>query len=536
MTQLIINSRLRQLSNVSSQLSGPVLYWMTREQRVQDNWSLWYAQQQAFEQRQPLVVVFASRKDLSNVTGTARMLEFMLGGLREVERDLKRLNIPFVLWLGEPVDGVIEVAKIIKASQVVVDQFPLRIYQEWQRELVNRLPIRVSQIDGHNIVPVWVTSNKQEYAARTIRPKITRLLPEYLVEIPSVKKHDWSLSRDVVGQLLKVQESWLLKTVASKSNSRHAGLDPTSQTCKDVSINRDKEINLHFSNDVNIFWQIDWQKVRNLIKVDESIRPVDFVPGENAAAGVLDDFINNRLEVYDAKRNDPTAAALSNLSPYLHFGQISAQRVALEIEKSSVSRQAKTVFLEELIIRRELADNFCYYNSEYDSLAGAPSWAQKTLIEHFSDPRDYIYTLDQFAQAQTHDPLWNAAQTELLKTGKMHGYMRMYWAKKILEWSSSPQQAVEIAINLNDRYSLDGRDPNGYVGILWSIASLHDRPWFKRPIFGRIRYMSASGCQKKYDVKLYIATWLSPESYKYSTHSKSTSVSKSWLLFRDGPA
>jgi len=533
---MTILDRARSLSTSINSVDGSVLYWMTREQRIQDNWGLWYAQQQANERQQALVVIFALRKDLTEASGTARMLEFMLAGLQEVESQLTKLNIPFVMWLGDPVDGVVEVAKIIKASQVVVDQFPLRIYRQWQTDLVSRLPITISQVDGHNVVPVWVASNKPEYTARTIRPKITKLLPEYLVEIPMIKKHDWSLALSCRAELIKICRHSVFDPESQNIlQPRHPELVSGSQKSQDFSIARRDQMEFPLSNSSNMNWQIDWQKVRKLTKVDESIKSTDFVPGEKAAAGVLQDFIANRLEDYDSKRNDPNAAALSNLSPYLHFGQISAQRVALAVENSSTSRQAKTRFLEELIIRRELADNFCYYNSRYDSLAGAPSWAQKTLTEHLSDPRDYIYTLDQFAQAQTHDPLWNAAQTELIKTGKMHGYMRMYWAKKILEWSSSPQQAVEIAISLNDRYSLDGRDPNGYVGILWSIAGLHDRPWFKRPIFGSIRYMSASGCQKKFDVKSYFSTWLNLENYNYSTQSKSTSVSKSWLLFREKP-
>jgi len=195
----------------------------------------------------------------------------------------------------------------------------------------------------------------------------------------------------------------------------------------------------------------------------------------------------------------------SNLSPYLHFGQISAQRIALEVRKARLDPEAQKAFLEELIIRRELSDNYCYYNPDYDRPSGFPAWAQKTQATHQDDRREYDYSSEQLEKAQTHDPLWNAAQMEMVHKGKMHGYMRMYWAKKILEWTKSPEEAQRIAITLNDKYELDGRDPNGYTGIAWSIGGVHDRAWGERPVFGKIRYMSYNGSKSKFDVKGYIA-------------------------------
>ena len=189
-------------------------------------------------------------------------------------------------------------------------------------------------------------------------------------------------------------------------------------------------------------------------------------------------------------RNDPLKNGQSGLSPYLHFGQIAAQRVALEVMGSAGPTDARKAFLEELIVRRELSDNFCFYNPRYDRVDGFPAWARATLDRHRRDPRDYLYTPEQFEQARTHDDLWNAAQREMVRTGKMHGYLRMYWAKKILEWTPSPEEALKIAITLNDRYELDGRDPNGYAGIAWSLGGVHDRPWGERKVFGMIRYMS----------------------------------------------
>lgn len=226
--------------------------------------------------------------------------------------------------------------------------------------------------------------------------------------------------------------------------------------------------------------------------------------GEKAARNVLRSFLEQKLSSYEENSNNPTRQGQSDLSPYLHFGQISAQRVALEVLASAATGPARERFLEELIVRRELSDNFCFYNENYDTVAGFPAWARKTMGEHSSDKREYLYARHQFEEAGTHDGLWNAAQMEMVKRGKMHGYMRMYWAKKILEWSETPGEALDTALYLNDRYELDGRDPNGYTGCAWSIGGVHDRAWPRRPVFGKIRYMSFNGCKSKFNVNAYI--------------------------------
>jgi len=260
--------------------------------------------------------------------------------------------------------------------------------------------------------------------------------------------------------------------------------------------------------------------------VPESGIDHDFTPGENAAHKKLSQFIETGLKKYAEGRNDALADAQSDLSPYLHYGQLSSLRVLLEImnekfhppqiftsfkmpssEGSSSEADGIDAFIEELIVRKELSDNFCFYNKDYDNFNGAKDWAKKTLHAHKADARDAIYTKKQLDNAKTHDELWNAAQLQLKKTGKIHGYMRMYWAKKILEWTNTPETAIAWAIELNDTYHLDGGDPNGYVGIMWSIAGVHDRPWFDRNVYGTIRYMARSGSEKKFDVKEYITRW-----------------------------
>lgn len=304
-------------------------------------------------------------------------------------------------------------------------------------------------MDAHNIVPCWIASPKQEYGAYTIRPKLNRHLPVFLEDFPRLQKHPYPWA------------PW----------PEH----------------------------------IDWAEVNRNLLVDKKIIEVNWAePGEKAAQSSITRFIEEGLSMYNNDRNDPNRAGQSGISPYLHFGHISAQRVALEVLKKKSAQESRDAFLEELIVRRELSDNFCFYNDHYDSFECFPDWAKKTLNEHMKDKRPYLYGLEEFEKAQTHDDLWNAAQMEMVKRGKMHGYMRMYWAKKILEWTQSPMEAMKIAILLNDRYELDGRDPNGYAGIAWSVGGVHDRAWNERNVFGKIRYMSYNGCRSKFDVDAYI--------------------------------
>lgn len=219
---------------------------------------------------------------------------------------------------------------------------------------------------------------------------------------------------------------------------------------------------------------------------------------------VLSEFIQHKLDSYAEFKNNPNLNTTSNISPYLHFGFVSAQRITLEVLKSNTSRANKEAYLEELIVRKELSDNFCLYNKEYKTLNCLATWAKETLNAHKEDIRTYTYSLKEFEESKTHDELWNKIQRNLLKTGKIHGYLRMYWAKKILEWSKTPEEALKTAIYLNDNYAFDGNDPNGYVGVLWSIGGIHDRPFSNRIVTGKIRYMSLNGCKAKFDVNKYL--------------------------------
>ena len=442
-----MNPLRTRLLKAGRDINGPILYWMSREQRINDNWAMIFARQTARERKELLLVLFCLVPKFLNAA--SRSYAFMLRGLEELSLNLAEQGIPFHLLLGDPAEKIPEFIDACRAGVLVTDFDPLRIKRQWKDTVAKSIGIPIYEVDAHNIVPCWLASPKQEFSARTLRVKYRRILEDFLDEFP-----------EQVG----------------------------------YPIFRDAAITA-----------IDWEAAGHFVQVDHPAPEVRGVkPGEAAAYGQLRCFLENKLPRYHLDRNDPTLDGQSGLSPYLHFGQISAQRLALAVRKASVPAEAKAAFIEELIVRRELSDNFCFYNPDYENVRGLPAWAQATLNQHRGDMRAWQYSLPQFEAAKTHDDLWNTAQMEMVKTGKMHGYMRMYWAKKILEWSESPEEALRIAVSLNDRYELDGRDPNGYAGCAWSIGGLHDRPWQERPVFGKIRYMNENGCRRKFDVDGYI--------------------------------
>lgn len=389
-----------------------IIYWMSRDARVQDNWAFLFAQKLALKNEVPLYVCFCLVPKF--LDATIRHFKFMLDGLKEVESECKDLNINFFLLAGDAGAQIPKFVKEHKIGAVVCDHSPLRVPKKWVDDVKKNLPkdVPLCQVDAHNIVPVWVASEKQEYAARTIRNKINGNLSTYLTKFPPIIKH------------------------------------PHRSEIKSETIN--------------------WTKRLEQLDVDRTVDEVDWAkPGYMAGIKTLEEFCEKRLKIFNSKRNDPTLNALSNLSPWFHFGQIAPQRAILVVNKyKSKYSEGVAAFCEEAIVRRELSDNFCFYNPNYDNLKGLADWAAKTLNDHRKDKRDYIYTRDELDKSMTHDDLWNAAQNQLVKEGKMHGFLRMYWAKKILEWTESPDQALEFAIYLNDRYNLDGRDPNGYVGCM----------------------------------------------------------------------
>jgi deoxyribodipyrimidine photo-lyase len=441
-------ARIRPL-NAHAPTSGPVVYWMHRDQRAADNWALLAAAERAERSGAPLLVVFALAPP--DPEATARHYAFMLAGLAETEEALREKNIPLVLLTGDPLVTLPAFLASLKAGVCVTDFDPMRQKRRWTAGVAAAFAGQLLEVDAHNVVPCFVASPKREYTAATLRPKLHRLLPAFLTPFPELA-------------------AWPQANLAG-------------------------------------FPRVDFEAASAVVAAaDPTVPPVaDALPGPAAARDALDQFLTERLPFYAARRNDPNAEATSGLSPYFHCGHLAPQRAALAaLAAKSRAPAGADAFLEELIVRRELADNFCHYVPDYDRFAALPTWAQKTLTEHADDSRPYCYAPARFEAAATHSALWNAAERQLLREGRIHGYLRMYWAKKILEWSTTPTEAIKTALWLNDRHALDGRDPNGVVGVLWSVGGLHDRPWASRPVFGQVRYMNERGCRRKFDVDAYL--------------------------------
>jgi len=434
-----------------------VVYWMNRDMRVQDNWAMLYAQKMALEAKGALHVLVCVPPSFMEMT--QRHYHHMLEGLKEVAEECNNLNINFHLFSETPQDCLnSEFLEKFDIGRIVTDFSPLREHQQALGEVKKVLGdnLFLDEVDAHNVVPCWETSDKQEYAARTIRPKITKKLPVFLTQFPPVIEHPVS-----------------------------AELSPEEP---------------------------QWDSVQKCLQIDREgwgVEPVAWaIPGTRGGLDRLHNFVTKCLKIYSTKRNDPVVDALSHLSPWVNFGQISMQRAVLHVKQFGKSySDAIATFVEEAVIRKELTDNFCNYNENYDKLEGASDWAKKTLEDHCKDKRDYVYTRQQWEEGKTHDDLWNSAQLQLVKEGKMHGFMRMYWAKKILEWSATPREALATSLYLNDRFALDGNNPNGIVGCMWSICGIHDQGWGERPVFGKIRFMNYAGCKRKFDINAYIAKY-----------------------------
>jgi deoxyribodipyrimidine photo-lyase len=351
--------------------------------------------------------------------------------------------------LQPPVEAALELAA--DACLLVADRGYLRFQRDWRRRVADRAGCPVVQVESDVVVPVETASDKEEYAARTIRPKIHEHLPDFLQPGRETELERGSLN-----------------------------LGPNGVSLDDLDALLDR------------------------MRINRDVPPCpEFVGGRPQAVELLEDFLENKLGRYDAESNDPVADCVSHVSPYLHFGQISPVEIALRVQESSASEEDREAYLEQLIVRRELSMNFCHYSDDYDNSQCLPEWARETLDDERDTRRKYTYSRTEFEAAETHDPYWNAAQREMVLRGKMHNYMRMYWGKKILEWTESPEKAWEIALALNNKYELDGRDPNGYTGVAWCFGK-HDRAWAPHPVYGKVRYMSAGGLERKFDMDAYI--------------------------------
>lgn len=450
-----MKNRIRKLNDAPVRPgAGYVLYWAQMNRRVESNHALLRAVELANELRLP--VLYYEGLTCTYDYANDRLHTFILDGVAETARRLENSGIGYCFYLRrrrqDPDDVVYRLAA--GAACIVTDDYPAFIAARHNARVPGQVNVAYEAVDSSCIVPMNLLG-KREYAAYTIRPKIKRLLSAHLKPCPPIA----------------VRRRW-------------TGAPPEFHT------------------------PVEPDRVAKLVaecEIDHSVPPsISYTGGRLAAERTLEHFLTLNLRRYARDRNNPAAHATSDLSPYLHFGQISALEVALAAEKHAAEHKLiADEFLEELIVRRELAFNFARHSANPACLSNLPDWAKETLRKHAADPREPCYTRQQFERAGTHDALWNACQKELLLRGKIHGYYRMYWGKKIIEWSPTCQDALETMVYLHDRYALDGRDPNTYTNILWCFG-LHDRPWQERPVFGMIRYMSLDGMKRKTDAGAYL--------------------------------
>jgi deoxyribodipyrimidine photo-lyase len=429
-----------------------VVYWMQRAMRIVDNPALDVAIEAGNLLGLPVVVFFSVISNYPNAN--LRHYYFLQQSLRDVAEDAAGRGVGFVLRR-HPDNSLEAFLEEVQAALLIGDENPCREPERWRKVLARRLKLPYWTVDADVVVPSRVFG-RDYFLLHHFRPHLQRELPKFLVPHQNIPpQQEWKPRRSLASFPL--------------SEDITAGFD----------------------------------------KLDRSVAPVDtFAGGTHAALRRLHDFVHDGLARYEVERNHPELQGTSRLSPYLHFGNISPITIALAVDdavkQGRALASARDRFLDQSIGWRELSALFVRYNENYDRWESAEPWARKSLREHARDSRPQRYTFEQLERAETHDELWNAAQREMVATGWMHNYMRMYWAKKILEWAPDPATAFDWAMILNDKYELDGRDPNGYAGIAWAIVGKHDRPWFDRPVFGVVRSMTAAATAKKFKSQEYI--------------------------------
>jgi deoxyribodipyrimidine photo-lyase len=455
LTTMQVDERVRQLNKKPLNTMGRyVLYWMQMHKRVEYNHALLFAIRRANELGLP-VVVYEGLK-YYYPWASDRLHTFILEGVEEKRIEFDSLGIKYVFYLqtddAAPKQTVARLAR--DAALIVTDDYPAFIIPEHNRRIAERAEVPVYAVDSNGIVPMS-RFGKEEYAAYTIRPKIAKVLDQYLRPFT---------------------------TDAVEHQRPDIEVD-----CPETLVNAENIASLVAGCDID-----------HSVTLSNAYRG-----GTRSGRERLAKFVNDILPNYDKYRSKPDRDGSSRLSSYLHFGFLSPLEIALAVESADAPEAAKEAYLEELIVRRELSFNMARHNPNYDSLAALPSWVQQTMREHHDDARPVIYSLEQLEAGETHDELWNAAQREMVITGEMHNYVRMLWGKNVIAWTPTYEIAFETLVHLNNKYCLDGRDPNSYAGILWCFGK-HDRPWFDRPIFGTMRYMKSESTGKKFDSKKYI--------------------------------
>jgi deoxyribodipyrimidine photo-lyase len=450
-----ISERVQLLNDKPANSGGKyVLYWMQMFKRAEFNHALNFAIREANARKLPLVVYEGLKYYYP--WASDRIHTFILEGVEEKRRAFEKLGIKYIFYLQKDENSPKQtVAKIAKdAALIVTDDFPCFIIPKHNAAIVKKAEIPVYAVDSNGVIPM-ARFEKEEYAAYTIRPKIKKILQDYLQPFE--------------------EEKILIKS-----------LDLTVE-CPDTEI-----------TEKNI------EKLVSECAIDHSVKPSQIYHGGTANGRKrLKKFLKEILPGYDEARNKPEKDGSSRLSSYLHFGFLSSLEIALAVQDADAPQKSKDAYLEEVIVRRELSYNFTRFNENYDSLRALPDWVQKTMREHIDDTRAHIYSLEELERGETSDELWNASQREMTETGEMHNYVRMLWGKNVIGWTRTYEEAFAVLEHLNNKYCLDGRNPNSYAGILWCFGK-HDRPWMRRPVFGTIRYMTSGSTGKKFDSKKYI--------------------------------
>jgi deoxyribodipyrimidine photo-lyase len=484
--------RIRQVNSAGVRADGAyVLYWMIASRRVHFNFALDRAVEHCAALRKPLVILEALR--CGYPWASDRIHRFVLDGMLDNSWACKAKGIcyfPYVELIAGAGKGLLE-ALAEKACVVVTDEYPCFFLPRMLESAGKRLSVALEAVDSNGLLPVRAC-DKVMGRAFDFRRFLQKELPKHLQEFPH---------KDPLGKLKSRNAARLPGAIRKKWPAASQAL---------------------LSGDTGEL---------NKLPIDHKVRAVEFRGGHINARAHMTAFFNRRLAHYADDRNDPDCNVASGLSPFLHFGHLSVHEIFAGLglrekwkpEKPSLrvkgnregwwnmSRNAES-FLDELITWRELGFNFCAHRRDYDQYDSLPEWVRKTLREHATDEREFVYTLEEFENARTHDELWNAAQRQLVREGKIHNYLRMLWGKKILQWTRTPQEAAKIMIQLNNKYALDGRDPNSYSGIFW-VLGRYDRPWAPvRPVFGSIRYMSSENTARKLSVKKYLR--------KYSEEAK----------------
>ncbi len=435
-----------------------VMYWMQGTHRLEENWALRFATREADRLRLPLLI--HQGLDPTYEHANDRIHSFILHNARELSRRAARRGLRYQFVLRRrPVDDRRTVDGLAKrAALVVTDACPTAGIAERTARFAERIDCRVMTVESHAIVPAALFM-KEEWAARTLRPKIFAHLEHALEQVSDA------------GPKTAMPES-LWRSLEVERLDLEGDLAAEIARCD----------------------------------IDHTVPPAPLVSGRNAALARLSAFCAGSLPAYDTRRSDPADPdGSSRLSPYLHFGQLSAAEVA-RAAIAAVGRPAADKFLDELVTWRELSLNFCLRNPHFRDLRALPDWVHRTMDKHAGDQREAVYSLEQLERAETHQPLWNAAQRELVATGVIHNVMRMYWGKSVLTWSATYGDALRHLIHLNDKWALDGRDPSSYGGIQWCFGKF-DRPWGERPVWGTIRSMSLERAYKKFDARAYERRW-----------------------------